>query len=284
MGIWDFIGGAANYGMQEIQDQEKERIKKMEADALMKRQMALEELRNQKELERQKEMAKYQDDLRSDDVSHVVDQSTGNLLGVTRNGKVNVINEADPAYRQSLFDQRQSKIDLSSAQASAAQARAEAANKQIEINAQRLQQQNDQFDRKQGLAESAQDEKLNNIVRNNYTKAVQRLAKDYTTNFDNLGKPIDYDAIHKQAIGELSTMYPEETLKKSLADYKPSAPTLEPNKDKQINTQVPENVQGILAEARQAMAGTDKVKPKHPAAVKARLKQLGVPQEYIDTL
>lgn len=122
---WDFLAGFAGSlggSLQARQDQkEKERLRKMEEDALMKRQMFLEEYRATVDQEGKK--ADYER-TKNDVTAQFTNPETGEVFGRTKSGETVPLSTTTDEYKQSLRDTREAEVELKRARQEASEASA----------------------------------------------------------------------------------------------------------------------------------------------------------------
>lgn len=126
MSGWDFLAGFANTlggTLQKRQeDEQAEKLRKMQEDAAMKRDMFLAEYRAKVDAEKQ---AAEREATKNDVTAQFTDPETGSVYGRTKGGGKITLHETSPEYRQSLRDKSASEIDYKRAQRESAEARAE---------------------------------------------------------------------------------------------------------------------------------------------------------------
>jgi hypothetical protein len=122
---WDFLAGFATQlggGLQARQEaKERDRLKKMEEDALMKRQMFLEEYRAT--VDQAAKEADYER-TKNDVTAQFTNPETGEVFGRTKSGTTVPLSTTSDEYKQSLRDARSAELELKRARQEASEASA----------------------------------------------------------------------------------------------------------------------------------------------------------------
>lgn len=130
MSGWDFLAGFANtLGgtlQQRQQNEQAEKLRKMQEDAAMKRDMFLAEYRAKVDAENR---AAEREATKNDVTAQFTDPETGSVYGRTKGGGIVPLHETSEEYRQSLRDKTASDIEYKKAQRESAEARAERARR-----------------------------------------------------------------------------------------------------------------------------------------------------------
>jgi hypothetical protein len=135
---WSFLAGAANayggYLQNQQQTDQKLKLQQMQEDAQMKRQMFLEQYRQ----ELDDKSAEKKHERESEDVTASFnDPETGNVYGRTKGGKTVVLNETSGDYQSQLAEAKKNKVALEEAQLKNAMLQPELTRAQTEAAAAR---------------------------------------------------------------------------------------------------------------------------------------------------
>jgi hypothetical protein len=123
---WAFLAGFANTLGGQLQkrqeDERADKLRKMQEEAQMKREMFLAEFRSELD---QKEAAANYERTKNDVTAQFTNPETGEVMGRTKSGETIPLSTTSDEYKQSLRDTRSAALDLKRAQQDAAEARAE---------------------------------------------------------------------------------------------------------------------------------------------------------------
>jgi hypothetical protein len=123
---WAFLAGFANTLGGQLQkrqeDERADKLRKMQEEAQMKRDMFLAEFRSELD---QKEAATNYERTKNDVTAQFTNPETGEVMGRTKSGETIPLSTTSDEYKQSLRDTRSAALDLKRAQQDAAEARAE---------------------------------------------------------------------------------------------------------------------------------------------------------------